>query len=148
MKTSAVHAGAVVLLVLAGSGSAQAADGAKIFADTCQACHQAEGVGAPGLAPPLVSPVIANAASRQKDYPALVVINGLTGSIPLAGGGSIASAMPAQRSLSDDEVAAVLEYVYRLNHVETPAKPADIARLRSQPAGNGELKRLRAELMP
>ncbi len=105
-------------------------------------------MGAPGLAPPLVSPVLANAASKQKDYPALVVIHGLSGPLPLAGGGSLTSAMPAQQGLGDDDIAAVVNYVYRLNHAKTTITSADVARLRGQPVDNGALKRIRAELMP
>jgi mono/diheme cytochrome c family protein len=139
---------AAAVLVVAGSHAASAADGARLFAATCQACHQAGGVGAPGLAPPLLSPVLANAASRQKDYPALVVINGLSGPLPLAGGGSLTSAMPPPQGLGDDDIAAVVNYVYRLNHAKTTITSADVARLRGQPADNGALKRIRAQLMP
>ena len=128
-------------------GAACAADGAQVFAGTCQACHAVGGVGTPGLAPPLVSPVIATAATKQKDYPAMVVLNGLSGSIPLAGGGTIASAMPPQQALSDDEVAAVVSYLYRLNHAKTAIKPADVARVRAQPASGEDLKRMRLDLM-
>jgi mono/diheme cytochrome c family protein len=144
----AVRVLAVAALVLGQSGAAPAADGEKVFADTCKACHQVGGVGAPGLAPPLVSPVIANAASKQKDYPAMVVINGLSGSIPLAGGGTIASAMPPQQGLSDDEIAAVVAYVFGLNGAKTVVNSADIARVRSQSTGHDELKRIRSGLMP
>lgn len=146
MKTSRVLAGAA--LTLACSTPALAADGAKIYAETCQACHQAGGVGSPGLAPPLVSMVIANAANRQKDYPAMVVIHGLSGSLPLAGGEVIASAMPPQQGLNDDEIAAVVSYVYRLNRTKGSIKPADVARIRAQSAGGDELKRIRSGLMP
>ncbi|WP_027584383.1 cytochrome c [Bradyrhizobium sp. Ai1a-2] len=144
----AAHFLAGVALVLACSAPALAADGAKVYAETCQACHQAGGVGAPGLAPPLVSPVIANAASRQKDYPAMVVIHGVSGLLPLTGGDVIASAMPPQQGLSDDEIAAVVSYLYGLNRTETSIKPADIARARAQSTGGDELKRIRSGLMP
>jgi len=145
MKT---HAAVVLTLVLGSPGAATAADGARIFADTCQACHQAGGVGAPGLAPPLVSPVIANAEAKQKDYPVLVVINGLSGSLALAGGGTIASAMPPQQALSDDEIAAVVSYVFRLNHAKTVLKSADVARVRSQPTSQDAVKQIRSGLVP
>ena len=145
MKT---HAAVVLTLVLGSPGAATAADGARIFADTCQACHQAGGVGAPGLAPPLVSPVIANAAAKQKDYPVLVVINGLSGSLEQAGGGTIASAMPPQQALSDDEIAAVVSYVFRLNHAKTVLKSADVARVRSQPTSQDAVKQIRSGLVP
>ena len=148
MNVISALAAAGAVLASACANPAQAADGAQIFKNTCEACHQPGGVGTPGLAPPLVSPVIANAAGRQKLYPALVVVNGLTGSIALADGSKIASAMPAQRSLSDEEVAAVLGYVYRLNQIEAQVTPADVAHLRDRSVGNDELKRMRAELMP
>lgn len=144
---AAAAAGAIVALALMNAGMAVGADGAKIFAEICQACHQTGGVGAPGLAPPLVSPVIAAAAGKQKDYPVLVIINGLAGSIPLADGSSIGSAMPPQQNLSDDDVAAVVNYVFHLNHMKTVVQPADVARLRAQSAGSDELKRIRADLM-
>jgi mono/diheme cytochrome c family protein len=145
---SAAHFLVGVALVLVCSAPALAADGAKVYAETCQACHQVGGVGAPGLAPPLVSSVIANAANRQKEYPAMVVIHGLSGLLPLAGGDVIAGAMPPQQGLSDDEVAAVVSYVYGLNRVKTSMQPADIARARAQSAGSDELKRIRSGLMP
>ena len=49
MKT---HAAVVLTLVLASPGAATAADGARIFADTCQACHQANLTGG-YVGPPL-----------------------------------------------------------------------------------------------
>ena len=136
---------AVGLMVHA--GGAQAADGAEIFADTCQACHQLGGVGAPGLAPPVVSAVLKNAAARLKDYPVMVVVKGLTGSIPLADGGSIAGAMPPQQALTDVEVAVVVNYVFRLNRETVSVKAVDVARIRAVMTGNDELKRKRLDLM-
>jgi mono/diheme cytochrome c family protein len=134
------------MTAIASAGDGYAADGAQVYSATCQACHAVGGVGTPGVAPPLVSPVISNAATKQKDYPAVVVLNGLSGTIPLASGGTIASAMPPQ-SLSDDEVAAVVSYLYRLNHAKTAIKSADIARVRAQPAASDDLKRMRLDLM-
>ncbi|MGO9361340.1 MAG: c-type cytochrome [Xanthobacteraceae bacterium] len=126
--------------------TAHAADGAKVFADTCQACHQPGGVGAPGLAPPLVSLVIKNAAARQKDYPAKVVIKGLSGPIALTDGSTLTGAMPPQQALSDGDVAAVVNYVFHLNHAPAAVKAADVAAARAQPATNEDLKRLRMDL--
>lgn len=148
MRRARALAAAAAAQVLVWSGAATAADGAKIFAGTCQACHQARGAGAPGLAPPLVSPIIANAAKKQRDYPAAVVVDGLAGPIALADGSAITSAMPPQQSLTDDEVAAVVTYVFRLNHAKTVVTSADIARLRSRPASSDEIKRMRSGLTP
>jgi mono/diheme cytochrome c family protein len=146
MKAARVLVGAA--LAFAGTPPALAGDGAKIYAETCQACHQVDGVGLPGLAPPLVSAVIANAASRQKDYPVMVVIHGLSGALTLAGGDVISSAMPPQQRLKDDEIAAIVSYVYRLNRANVTMEPADVARIRAQPVGSDELKRIRAGLTP
>jgi mono/diheme cytochrome c family protein len=140
-------AAVAAMTAIAWTGAAQAADGAQVFGGTCQTCHAESGVGTPGLAPPLVSPVIANAATKQKDYPTMVVLSGLTGSIPLAAGGTLSSAMAPQQGLSDDEVAAVVSYLYRLNHAKMVIKPADVARVRAQPASGDDLKRMRLDLM-
>jgi mono/diheme cytochrome c family protein len=144
-----MRAALAVAGVVASAGliaTARAADGAAIYADTCQACHQEGGVGAPGLAPPLVSPILANAAARQKDYPALVVVRGLTGSLTLAGGTVFSGAMPPQQALSDEEVAAVVTYVFGLNHATATLTAADVARVRSQGATNEGVKQLRLDL--
>jgi mono/diheme cytochrome c family protein len=95
----------------------------------------------------LVSPVIANAAVRQKDYPALVVLNGLAGLLPLADGSTMAGVMPSQQSLTDEEAAAVVSYIYRLNHAKTAIKAQDIGRLRTQPASADDLRRAHKDLL-
>ncbi len=146
MKAAIAFAATVVGVVWCHAASA--ADGAALFVTSCQACHQAGGVGAPGLAPPLVSTVIASAASKRKDYPAMVVINGLSGPIRLDGGASLASAMPPQQALTDGEIAAVVNYVFRLNHAKTTVTAADVGRIRSQSTSHDALKQIRSELTP
>jgi len=42
-----------VVASLAFAGTTFAADGAKIFAEKCSACHGAKGAGTPGMAPAL-----------------------------------------------------------------------------------------------
>ena len=146
MKAMCAAAAAGFLVV--GAHCAVAEDGAAKFAEVCEACHQAGGVGAPGVAPPLVSPILANAAARQPDYPARVITTGLSGLLPLANGETIVSAMPPQRQLSDEQVAAVVSYVFGLNGAKVSLAPAEVARVRAEPIGNAELKKLRAGLMP
>ncbi|MDR3468638.1 MAG: cytochrome c [Xanthobacteraceae bacterium] len=144
--TRRVLVSVAVAAVASCTSAAVAADGAQIFSSTCQACHQAGGVGAPGLAPPLVSPILKNAAARQKDYPVMVVTKGLTGTLALADGGSITGAMPPQQALADTDVAAVVNYVFHLNRTTAAVKAADVARIRAAAATNEDLKRLRLEL--
>ena len=138
---------AATAAILVGPEAGFAADGAQIYASVCQACHQAGGVGAPGLAPPLVSPVLKNASSRQKDYPVMVVAGGLTGSLALADGSMITGAMPSQQALTDADVAAVVNYVFHLNHATASVKSEDVALVRAATPSNGDMKRLRQDLL-
>lgn len=130
--------------------SAIAADGATVFEQNCSACHQAGGAGAPGLAPPLVSKHVAAAAGKSSHYPALVVLNGLSGTIPLDDGTTMAGIMPpVGMTLSDQDVAAVLTYVFdNLNGVKATVDPKAIADLRSQRHAAKELREMREKLMP
>ena len=87
-----------------------AAGGASLFAENCVACHQAGGIGTPGLAPPLVSETLKKAGSVQRDYVALVIMHGLSGPIKVKGQ-LFVSAMPPRGDFSDDDVAALANYV-------------------------------------
>ena len=102
------------LLALAGlaivpAGVARAApDGAALYAAHCSVCHQAQGVGAPGQFPPLKGRIDRIAASAPgRAYLADVVLNGLSGVIH-ANGKTFMGFMPSFKTMSDDEIAAVL----------------------------------------
>lgn len=98
-----------------GKEAAQAApapadEGAKVYA-ACQGCHQADGAGVPGAFPPLARHVPAIlAAPGGRAYLPLVVLGGLQGPIVVEGVAYNAP-MPAFASLSDAQVAAVLNHV-------------------------------------
>ncbi len=82
--------------------------GQKTF-NSCSSCHQATGTGIPGAFPPLNK----NAALKynsDREYLLKAVTFGLTGEIDVDGN-SYNSAMPAWGYLSDEEIAAVLNYV-------------------------------------
>jgi mono/diheme cytochrome c family protein len=86
---------------------AAAANGAEIFA-RCQACHQSNGHGLPGVFPPLAgSPfVLGNPAVITQ-----ILLHGLTGSVSVSGN-TYNGAMPAfGDQLSDSELAGVLTYI-------------------------------------
>ena len=94
-----------------GSGESknESADkGKAISIQICQACHQANGEGIPGSFPPLAkSDFLAN-----KEAAILQVLNGKTGEITV-NGQKYNSIMPAQgTALNDNDIAAVLNYVY------------------------------------
>lgn len=81
--------------------------GAGVYARVCAGCHQPDGRGLAGLAPPLRDsewvlgpvPVLAR-----------IVLHGVRGPIEVAGT-SWSLEMPGQRQLTDDEVAAVAAFL-------------------------------------
>ena len=148
-KSLMIAAGSLLAAILAGTASAAAADGAAIFQDVCKACHADGGVGTPGLAPPLVSPVVATSAAKKPDYALLVVLHGLSGSLPLSGGDSISGIMPPiGLRLSDDDIAAVVGYVFgTLNKTPAAIESKTVAELRAKSPTAKELRAMREELM-
>jgi mono/diheme cytochrome c family protein len=99
--------------------------GATIFAKRCAPCHQASAEGIPGLAPPLVGNVGRYAKSPEGvDYLIRVLLAGLAGPITV-NGVSFRGAMPAQKELTDSEIAAVLTYL--LEAIEKVDRPVDVS---------------------
>jgi mono/diheme cytochrome c family protein len=87
--------------------AAQKIDGAEVFRNQCSACHQTQGQGVAGQFPALAqNPDIFLA----RDYPLRVVLAGLTGKIAVKGD-RIDSVMPPLDVLSDQQIAAVVNYV-------------------------------------
>ncbi len=81
--------------------------GKQKYMETCFACHQAEGQGIAGAFPPLAKSDYLNADVKRAISS---VIKGLSGEITV-NGEVYNSIMPAQ-TLSDEEVADILTYVY------------------------------------
>jgi mono/diheme cytochrome c family protein len=80
--------------------------GAEVFTTVCAQCHQAGGVGLKGQYPPLKdNPNVADAA-----YVATVIKNGRQGEIVVAGE-TYNGVMPAQSTLTDDQVSSVIAYI-------------------------------------
>jgi mono/diheme cytochrome c family protein len=146
MKMRWAFAALLASLAVAPYTAAMAIEGKPVYEEICQACHQPDGIGAPGVAPPLVSPLIERVAAQEKDYLALVVLNGLTGTISLADQGSLTGAMPPQRNLSDEEIAAVVNYLLRLNHQAPTFEAGHVAVLRNAQVSHNDLRRRRTEL--
>jgi len=85
----------------------QVAAGAKLFAGTCSACHQAEGQGLPTVFPPLAK---SDFLMADKDRAITIVLNGLTGPVTV-NGAEFNSVMPPMSQLNDDEIANILTFV-------------------------------------
>ncbi|HZV94071.1 MAG TPA: cytochrome c [Caldimonas sp.] len=91
----------------AGQPAAGKADGASIFRDQCAACHQPDGRGLTGQFPPLAgNPDL----FLGRDYPARVVLAGLSGKIEVEGQG-FDSVMPSFGVLGDEDIAAVVNFI-------------------------------------
>ena len=87
-----------------------APDGAAVYG-RCAACHTKTGAGVPGVFPPLGEDFRVMASSEAgRRYLGLVVIRGVSGPIKV-GGKPYAGVMPAQATLDDASVAAVLNHV-------------------------------------
>ena len=91
--------------------------GADVFTAVCASCHQAGGVGLGSQFPPLAGNPNVDDAAYVED----VIRNGLSGPIEV-NGTTYDGVMPAQSSLSDADVAAVITYIQ--SGFATPAAPA------------------------
>jgi len=102
--------------------------GQVVFARACASCHQLDGGGMQGLAPPLrdsewvLGPV---------DRLVRIIAHGVRGPIEVAGT-TWSLEMPGQRQLSDADLAAVASYVRRaFGHAATVVAPATVAAVRA-----------------
>jgi mono/diheme cytochrome c family protein len=81
--------------------------GEEVYATTCKACHQDKGQGMENVYPPLAkSDFLAKDPKRAID----IVVNGLNGEI-VVNGKKYNLDMPAQATLSDQQISDVLNYV-------------------------------------
>jgi mono/diheme cytochrome c family protein len=89
------------------SGTASAA-GAKVFSTNCSSCHGANGQGSPGAFPPLANnPVVTGDPHKVIG----IVLNGLHGSITVAGQTYNGQMPPWKSALSNGDVASVITYI-------------------------------------
>lgn len=93
------------------TGAASSDAGSQIYATNCAACHQAGGTGVAGAFPPLAGhfPDLLKQADGRA-YIGKVLLFGLEGNISV-NGADYAGEMPAWQALSDNDIAAVLNYV-------------------------------------
>lgn len=132
---------------VAGAGD----EGRQVFDQVCAACHMATGMGLPGAFPPLAGhfPDLL-AADGGHEYAAGVVLFGLQGAITVDGQ-TFNSLMPPQQQLSDEQIAAVLNYVGSAWGNEPPAGAApftaeDVAAQRARGLTSQQVQQARSEL--
>lgn len=100
------------------------ADGAALYATHCVACHQPDGNGAEGLAPPLAGVLEKRASvAGGREYLAQVVISGMVGGI-VSRGVKYNGNMPSAATLSDEELSALMGYVLSAFNASSLQMPA------------------------
>ena len=139
---------AAAALVLA--GPAGAATAVSVYDANCALCHQNAGSGVPGQAPKLSGRVAQIAAdARGRAYLGRLLLTGMSGKIivddmPLIG------VMPSFAQLSDNDIAAVLNYLAALPPAgkAKPAKftAAEVKALRLKPVAVEEITAERRRL--
>lgn len=85
--------------------------GAKIYSQNCASCHQATGMGQPGMYPPLAG---SNWVVGSKLRLTAILLKGLQGPVSVSGAGGTfgVSAMPAQEAaLTPDKLANLMTYL-------------------------------------
>jgi mono/diheme cytochrome c family protein len=112
----------VFTLVLAEPAVADDAVGAAIFNERCALCHQADGHGAPGVAPSLAGTLAQYTGSADGvRYLSQIVVSGMVGKIRTEGHG-FSGLMPGfAADLGDAQIASVVDYV--LAHYNAVANP-------------------------
>jgi mono/diheme cytochrome c family protein len=121
-------------IIMATLTSPASATGLQTFSSRCSMCHQPSGAGLPGQFPRLSGRVSQIAASPDgRRYLAFVLLYGIYGPIKVDGK-PITGLMPGMGTLSDQDVADVLNHAVAL---QKPAKPVpaftatEIAKIRA-----------------
>jgi nitrite reductase (NO-forming) len=116
------------------SKSERIARGETIFKTNCAACHQPTGMGVPNAFPPLAKSDFLNA---DKIRAIKTVTGGLQGKVKV-NGAEYDGVMPAW-SLTDEEIANVLTYVYNSwGNSGKEVTPEEVKKYRVKPGKNGE----------
>jgi mono/diheme cytochrome c family protein len=136
------------LLLLAASFPAPwafaATPGQAIYEAQCAACHQPDGAGAAGLAPPLRGHLARYLTTEDgRSYLARILISGMVGPITVDGA-PFSGLMPSFAKLDDDTLAAAITYVLvsmnGTNAAMTPQAVAAARKAQPTPVGTRKLR--------
>lgn len=102
--------------------------GRELYQVACATCHQANGLGEEGKAPPLLdSPFLTGSPERAIG----IVLHGVTGPITLHGR-TYTMSMPALQGFDEKQIAAILTYARReWEHEADPVTPEAVARVKA-----------------
>ncbi len=129
-KSASSDSAAAAAPAAAPAAEVASVDGAAVY-QRCMVCHQATGVGSPGLYPPLAGSEIVNGPA---EIPIRIVLKGLQGPVKVKGTTFNSMMMPygTGAELSDAEVAAVLTYVRsQWGNTGAAVTAADVAKERA-----------------
>jgi mono/diheme cytochrome c family protein/glucose/arabinose dehydrogenase len=103
--------------------------GKQTYTMLCAACHQPNGQGMDGLAPPLID---SEWAVGKPDVLPRIVIHGLTGPIKVNGTAWSLEMPPLGAALSDEQIAGVATYVRReWDHIASPVNIDFVNKIRT-----------------
>jgi mono/diheme cytochrome c family protein len=102
-------------------------EGKKVYNTACLACHQADGAGVPGLNPPLTKTEWVNGDKKRLIN---IILKGMTQPIEIDGE-TYENVMPAQPTLTDQQIADVLTFVRNsFGNKGSAVTPAEVKALR------------------
>lgn len=141
-----ILAGSVI--VTATSALAGDVAGAELYGKHCVVCHQANGEGAPGIAPPISGTLMKRAKlPAGRDFLAQVMVSGMVGTISSHGMRYLGN-MPSFNALSDGELASVLNHVLlAFNGADLPLAAETFAAARARAMPPAEVFKLRKSLL-
>ena len=114
---------------VAESSVAGVVDGAQLYASQCLACHQATGLGLPGVFPPLAG---SDWVTGKAALAVQIALHGISGDLTVKGE-HYNGMMPAFKDkLNDSEVAAVLSHIR--TSFGNAAGEVDVATVKAQRA--------------
>jgi mono/diheme cytochrome c family protein len=130
--------------IAAAATPAHAADGAVVFSQNCLMCHQSGGAGLAGQFPRLAGrAALIGGKPKSRGYLIDLLTYGMTGTITVDGQ-DIIGLMPPFAQLSDEDVAAVLNYVQSLG--EQPKRAPAPFTAEEVRAGRGKPAKTPAEV--
>jgi mono/diheme cytochrome c family protein len=120
-----------------------AADGAALYAQHCAACHQADGSGTVGLAPPIKGEHWARLGA-ERGYLPTVMLHGLAGPIRIGTQNFVGAMAGFAKQLDDAALAAIASHVRKLQGAaDAAAYSADELKVERQKPGSPPLTRQR-----
>lgn len=109
-------------------------NGKDLYATICASCHQADGRGLEGLAPPLLD---SEWVLGLPGHPIRIVLHGVRGPIRVLGKMHTGDMPPMQAVLNDEQISSVLTYLRReWGHTASPVDPEEVSAVRKATAGH------------